>query len=84
MRKPMLLTHLHPLVLLHCVWSKEEQHRILSLDREGELLPIVARKVQTLVNPRLPEVAVDGVALKRRKRTKETIVALYRLILVVR
>ena len=55
----------------------------MSLDRECELLPIVARKVQTLVNPRLPEVAVDGVALKRRKRTKETIVALHRLILVV-
>ena len=49
------------------VYGQKEQHRILSLDRECELLPIVARKVQTLVNPRLPEIAVDGVALKEKE-----------------
>ena len=71
MENPTLRTHQRPIVLLHFVWSKvwskKEQHRILSLDGECELLPIVARKVQTLVNPRLPEVAIDGVALKKDK-----------------
>ena len=40
------------------------QHRMSFLDGECELLPIITGEVQALINPRLPEVAIDGVALK--------------------
>ena len=43
------------------------QHRMSFLDGECELLPIITGEVQALINPRLPEVAIDGVALKKDK-----------------